>query len=137
LESSRANEHPGPAGMQAIIDTVKQQAIVLSAGQHEFAWHIEPGLEVLGVSTELSSAVSNLVTNAIRYTPAGGACTIRWEGVREGGATFAVTGTGIGIDPMHLPRLTERFYRVDRSRSRASGGTGLGLAITKHIAIRH
>ncbi len=137
LESSRTNEYPGPAGMIAIIDTVRQQAQALSGGQHHFAWNITPGLEVLGVNTELSSAVSNLVTNAIRYTPEGGTITVSWHPVREGGATFAVSDTGIGIEAKDLPRLTERFYRVDRSRSRASGGTGLGLAIAKHVAIRH
>nr|MBF0684609.1 phosphate regulon sensor histidine kinase PhoR [Pseudomonas sp.] len=137
LESSRTREYPGPAGMATIIDTVKKQAQALSGGRHTFVWNITPGLEVLGESSELSSAVSNLVTNALRYTPESGTITVTWEPVREGGATFAVTDTGIGIDPQHLPRLTERFYRVDRSRSRASGGTGLGLAITKHVALRH
>lgn len=137
LESSRTREYPGPAGMASIIESVRQQAQALSSGRHNLVWNITPGLEVLGEHSELSSAVSNLVTNAVRYTPEGGTITVTWEPVREGGATFAVADTGIGIDPQHLPRLTERFYRVDRSRSRASGGTGLGLAIAKHVALRH
>lgn len=137
LESSRANERPGPASMATIIDTVRQQAQALSAGHHVFAWNITPALDILGVNTELSSAVSNLVTNAIRYTPEGGTITVVWELQEDGAAAFRVTDTGIGIEPQHLPRLTERFYRVDRGRSRASGGTGLGLAITKHVAMRH
>jgi two-component system phosphate regulon sensor histidine kinase PhoR len=77
------------------------------------------------------------VSNAIRYTPAGGTITLRWNIEADGTGVFAVTDTGIGIGPEHLPRLTERFYRVDRSRSRATGGTGLGLAIVKHVLLRH
>lgn len=136
LESSRANEHPGPAAVPTLIDTVRQQAQALS-DQHVFVWRITPTLDVLGVNSELSSAVSNLVTNAIRYTPDGGEITVDWQLQEDGSAVFQVTDTGIGIEAQHLPRLTERFYRVDRSRSRASGGTGLGLAITKHVAKRH
>src|SRR5690606_31715723 len=81
--------------------------------------------------------MSNLLTNAVRYTPDGGTITVRWQSASDGGASYSVQDTGIGISTLHLPRLTERFYRVDRGRSRAVGGTGLGLAITKHIAIRH
>ena len=92
--------------------------------------------DVLGVDSELASAFGNLVSNAIRYTPPGGTVTLAW---REGldGARFSVEDTGIGIEPEHIPRLTERFYRVDRSRSRETGGTGLGLAIAKHALARH
>ncbi len=92
---------------------------------------------MLGAENELTSALSNLLTNAVRYTPDGGTITVRWERDPEGGACYSVQDTGIGIPARHLPRLTERFYRVDRGRSRAVGGTGLGLAITKHIAMRH
>ncbi|MNT00225.1 Phosphate regulon sensor protein PhoR [compost metagenome] len=92
---------------------------------------------MLGAETELTSALSNLLTNAVRYTPDGGTITVRWEREPDGGARYSVQDTGIGIPARHLPRLTERFYRVDRGRSRAVGGTGLGLAITKHIAMRH
>jgi len=81
--------------------------------------------------------MSNLLTNAVRYTPDGGTITVGWHSASDGGARYSVKDTGIGISALHIPRLTERFYRVDRGRSRAAGGTGLGLAITKHIAIRH
>ena len=91
---------------------------------------------LLGVRSELLSAISNLVSNAVRYTPAGGTVRAAWVRTAEG-ATFSVTDTGPGIAPEHLPRLSERFYRVDRSRSRETGGTGLGLAIAKHVVQRH
>ena len=100
-------------------------------------WHIDDTLDVLGAETELTSALSNLLTNAVRYTPDGGTITVRWEREADGGGRYSVQDTGIGIPARHIPRLTERFYRVDRGRSRAVGGTGLGLAITKHIAMRH
>src|SRR3546814_2765414 len=89
------------------------------------------------METERASAVSNLLTNAIRYTPKGGTITVSWYKSEGGHACYSVQDTGIGIASQDIPRLTERFYRVDRGRSRAAGGTGLGLAITKHIAIRH
>jgi two-component system phosphate regulon sensor histidine kinase PhoR len=91
---------------------------------------------LLGVRSELFSAVSNLVSNAVRYTPAGGVVRAGWFKVPDG-VVFRVTDTGPGIAAQHLPRLSERFYRVDRSRSRETGGTGLGLAITKHVVQRH
>lgn len=93
--------------------------------------------EVAGASAELHSAFSNLLGNAMRYTPAGGRIEVRWENLADGSARFAVKDSGAGIDPKHLTRLTERFYRVDRSRSRDTGGTGLGLAIVKHVLQRH
>jgi len=97
---------------------------------------LEESHDLLGVETELASAFGNLVSNAIRYTPAGGTVTLAWREVPDG-ARFSVEDTGIGIEAEHLPRLTERFYRVDRSRSRETGGTGLGLAIAKHALARH
>jgi len=96
-----------------------------------------PPFELTGAASELRSAVSNLINNAVRYTPAGGTIDVHWERLPDGGARLSVTDTGPGIAPEHVPRLGERFYRVDRSRSRESGGTGLGLAITKHVAQRH
>jgi two-component system phosphate regulon sensor histidine kinase PhoR len=84
----------------------------------------------------LLSALSNLVSNAVRYTPPGGVIRVGWTRTPDG-AVFSVNDTGPGIAPEHLPRLSERFYRVDRSRSRETGGTGLGLAIAKHVAQRH
>lgn len=96
-----------------------------------------PPLEVSGAPRELLSAMANLVSNALRYTPTGGAVDLRWEVLADGRLCFRVGDTGPGIAPEHLPRLTERFYRVDRSRSRDTGGTGLGLAIVKHAVQRH
>lgn len=93
--------------------------------------------ELAGIPAELHSAMGNLVANAIRYTPAGGRIDVQWNLQPEGGAMFLVRDTGPGIGAEHLPRITERFYRVDRSRSRDTGGTGLGLAIVKHVAQRH
>jgi two-component system phosphate regulon sensor histidine kinase PhoR len=96
-----------------------------------------PPLEIAGSPSELQSAMSNLVSNAIRYTPAGGRIDVRWLRLPDGRAEFSVKDTGPGVAAEHLPRLTERFYRVDRSRSRETGGTGLGLAIVKHVVQRH
>jgi two-component system phosphate regulon sensor histidine kinase PhoR len=93
--------------------------------------------ELAGSSVELQSAFSNLVNNAVRYTPGGGRIDVFWRVLPDGHAEFEVKDTGPGIAPEHLPRLTERFYRVDRSRSRETGGTGLGLAIVKHVLQRH
>lgn len=94
-------------------------------------------LDIAGSLPELQSALSNLISNAVRYTPAGGRIEVRWQLQEDGGAVFSVHDTGPGIAPEHIPRLTERFYRVDRSRSRETGGTGLGLAIVKHVLQRH
>lgn len=93
--------------------------------------------EIAGVQAELISAFSNLISNALRYTPAGGSVQVRWEMQPDGGASFSVKDSGPGIDATHIGRLTERFYRIDRSRSRDTGGTGLGLAIVKHGLQRH
>ena len=96
-----------------------------------------PMFDLTGSANELRSAVSNLINNAVRYTPGGGLIEVQWQRLPDGGARLVVTDSGPGIAPQHLPRLGERFYRVDRSRSRESGGTGLGLAIAKHVARRH
>ena len=93
--------------------------------------------DVAGVPAELQSVLSNLVSNAVRYTPAGGSIQVLWQRQADGSAVFSVQDTGPGIASEHLPRLTERFYRIDRSRSRETGGTGLGLAIVKHVLQRH
>jgi two-component system phosphate regulon sensor histidine kinase PhoR len=93
-------------------------------------------MDLLGSESELASAFGNLVSNAIRYTPAGGKVRLVWRDGAEG-ASFSVADTGTGIAAEHIPRLTERFYRVDRGRSRSTGGTGLGLAIVKHVLARH
>ena len=93
--------------------------------------------DIAGSPAELQSALSNLVNNAVRYTPGGGSIEVQWLRKEDGSAVFSVHDTGPGIAPEHIPRLTERFYRVDRSRSRETGGTGLGLAIVKHVLQRH
>lgn len=108
----------------------------LSRGRHGIKLEIDSEAWLMGNLQELQSAFSNLVSNAVRYTPDGGQITLRWF-ERDGQPVFAVTDTGEGIAFEHIPRLTERFYRVDRSRSRETGGTGLGLAIVKHILTRH
>ena len=95
------------------------------------------GYELAGAGNELQSALSNVVNNAVRYTPAGGEIIVRFDLQPDGSGRFSVADTGPGIAPEHIPRLTERFYRLDRSRSRDTGGTGLGLAIVKHVLQRH
>ena len=109
----------------------------LSRGQHHVELEIGDAATVLGSRDELASAFGNLVSNAIRYTPSDGRITLGWRVEADGSGVFFVDDSGIGIATEHLPRLTERFYRVDRSRSRATGGTGLGLAIVKHVLLRH
>ncbi len=120
-----------------MIASIADHARELGAGSdHVISLDVDAGLAVRGHEAELYSAFSNLVFNAIRYTPAGGHITIVWRSDDEG-VVFSVKDTGEGIASHHLPRLTERFYRIDTGRSRASGGTGLGLAIVKHVMLRH
>ncbi|WP_326532737.1 phosphate regulon sensor histidine kinase PhoR [Pseudorhodoferax sp.] len=121
-------------------DEAQALSALLTAGQgaaHALHFEPAPALALAGSRTELMSAMSNLVSNAVRYTPAGGSVTVAWQLLAGGQAEFAVVDTGPGVAPEHIPRLTERFYRVDRSRSRETGGTGLGLAIVKHVVQRH
>ena len=122
--------------VRPLVERLKHDAEALSGGKHKIQLLMDANSDLLGVEAEIASAFGNLVSNAIRYTPPGGMVTLAW---REGadGARFSVEDTGIGIDPEHIPRLTERFYRVDRSRSRETGGTGLGLAIAKRALARH
>lgn len=136
LEST-PNQEGGPVLIAALALTALAQAQALSNGQHTFDVRLDETLRVRGQDTELASAVGNLLINAVRYTPAGGTITVLWESTPDGGAAYRVRDTGIGIDPADIPRLTERFFRIDRGRSRATGGTGLGLAISKHVALRH
>jgi two-component system phosphate regulon sensor histidine kinase PhoR len=117
--------------------SVSSDAKALSRGEHEIALDIGEAASVIGSRDELASAFGNLVSNAIRYTPSGGRITLAWRIDADGGGVFSVSDSGIGIAASHIPRLTERFYRIDRSRSRATGGTGLGLAIVKHVLLRH
>jgi two-component system phosphate regulon sensor histidine kinase PhoR len=121
--------------MQQLVGTLADEARGLSGGSHRFELEVGPG-HLKGSGDEMRSAFGNLISNAIRYTPAGGLITVRWSAAAEQGV-FSVQDTGIGIGAEHIPRLTERFYRVDRSRSRETGGTGLGLAIVKHVLLRH
>jgi two-component system phosphate regulon sensor histidine kinase PhoR len=121
--------------VKALVDSVANEARALSGGRHDISVDVD-GPDLMGSPEELRSAFANLASNAVRYSPDGGAIRLRW---RQGAddLRFSVTDSGIGIDPQHLARLTERFYRVDKSRSRETQGTGLGLAIVKHVLLRH
>jgi two-component system, OmpR family, phosphate regulon sensor histidine kinase PhoR len=122
--------------LRPMLQRVRAEADGLSGGKHRISLEASGGYDLLGAESEISSAFVNLVSNAVRYTPAGGEIRLRWS-CTDAGGEFSVEDTGIGIDPEHLPRLTERFYRVDRGRSRETGGTGLGLSIVKHALARH
>jgi len=122
-------------GMRALVEALRREAVALSQGKHEITAHAD-GDDLLGSSKELHSAFSNLVSNAVRYTPAGGRIEVRWT-CAANEARLSVTDTGQGIPAQYLPRLTERFYRVSTSRSRETGGTGLGLSIVKHVLQLH
>jgi two-component system, OmpR family, phosphate regulon sensor histidine kinase PhoR len=121
----------------ALMKRAEADAASLSAGRHALSVIGDDEAEIAGSETELLSAIGNLVNNAVRYTPEGGQIDVRWSWRDDGGADIDVIDTGVGIAREHLPRLTERFYRVDSSRSRETGGTGLGLAIVKHVVQRH
>jgi two-component system phosphate regulon sensor histidine kinase PhoR len=123
--------------MDALMALVESQAVALSGGRHRFSFPVTSGIELAGVQAELLSAFGNLVLNAVRYTPEGGRVDVSWRMAADGSGELAVTDTGPGIAREHLGRLTERFYRVDGSRSRETGGTGLGLSIVKHVVQRH
>lgn len=116
---------------------VGADAEMVSSGRHSLQIAQAGEAELAGVESELLSAIGNLAHNAIRYTPTGGRVTVDWRWRSDGGAEVVVIDTGPGIAREHLPRLTERFYRVDGSRSRETGGTGLGLSIVKHVVQRH
>ena len=119
-----------------LLERMRAETDVLSAGRHQVVLEVRGQFDLLGAESEIASAFSNLASNAVRYTPKGGEVRLIWEATEQG-AALTVADTGIGIQPEHIPRLTERFYRVDRSRSRETGGTGLGLAIVKHALTRH
>ncbi len=123
--------------MPAMIEALAADARSLSQGRHEIEVRRNCRDNLIGRSQDLHSAFGNLVGNAVRYTPTGGRITLCWRRTESGTGEFSVTDTGDGIEAKHIPRLTERFYRVDKGRSRASGGTGLGLAIVKHVLQRH
>jgi two-component system phosphate regulon sensor histidine kinase PhoR len=121
--------------MRAMMDEIADEARALSAGKHEVTFSVD-GPDVNGSAEELRSAFANLASNAVRYTSPGGRIHLTWRQAPEG-PQFVASDTGIGIDQIHIARLTERFYRVDKSRSRETQGTGLGLAIVKHVLLRH
>jgi two-component system phosphate regulon sensor histidine kinase PhoR len=125
----------------ALLAQCEQEACALSAvlapAGHRLEFDTGPACELAGSQNELLSAMANLVTNAVRYTPASGLIRVSWRVLDDGRGEFKVQDSGPGIAAEHIPRLTERFYRIDRSRSRETGGTGLGLAIVKHVAQRH
>ncbi len=138
LESGTRNKEEEWFATTPWLQSLQQQTQALSQGKHIVTLTL-PKEETLvhGVHDELASAFTNLLTNAVRYTPEGGKIELSWVIDSKGRGIFTVCDTGIGIAAEHLPRLTERFYRVDRGRSRASGGTGLGLAIVKHVLLHH
>ena len=121
--------------VRTLVDDVLQEAMALSGGKHQINASVD-GPDVNGSAEELRSAFANLASNAVRYTPAGGTIHLCWQRGPDG-LQFVVSDTGIGIAQGNIARLTERFYRVDKSRSRETQGTGLGLAIVKHVLLRH
>ena len=140
LANLEANSLPAASNtvnIETSMALLKNDAEALSHGNHHFSFEVLDKENLLGDEREILSAFSNLVSNAIRYTPDAGSVHVKWGVNADGQGEFSVTDTGPGIASEHLSRLTERFYRVDRSRSRDTGGTGLGLAIVKHIAGRH
>lgn len=136
IESNAQAPEDAEIEMSALLNMMINDAKALSQGRHKITTEIDPHVNLIGAVDELQSAMSNLISNAIRYTPDGGEIHITWK-MRNNQAIFSVRDNGIGIEQQHIDRLTERFYRVDRSRSRETGGTGLGLSIVKHILTRH
>jgi len=137
LQSDEIQENEEEVDIPAMMGQLKEQAEEVSQGRHNFVFEIDPRLFITGVATDIESAFRNLIINAIRYTPAEGQITVRWQQLADDGPCLSVKDTGIGIPKRDLPRLTERFYRVDTGRGRQTGGTGLGLAIVKHVLNAH
>jgi two-component system phosphate regulon sensor histidine kinase PhoR len=136
LESGATSPDEAELDVPALLNTILNESKSLSNGRHTITLDANPNLSIIASAQELHSAFGNLVGNAIRYTPEGGSITMHWDENNQE-AVFSVIDTGLGIEQQHIDRLTERFYRVDRSRSRETGGTGLGLSIVKHILSRH
>ncbi|MBI3347798.1 MAG: phosphate regulon sensor histidine kinase PhoR [Burkholderiales bacterium] len=140
LAQLEGSPRPAPdrwVALDNLLVRVAADAEALSAGRHRLRLKPETGVELAGIESELLSAIANLVTNAVRYTPDGGEIEVTWRLLDGGSGELTVVDTGLGIAREHIPRLTERFYRVDGSRSRETGGTGLGLSIVKHVMQRH
>jgi len=135
LESTEFQVRSERIDMEMMLRHILQEAQALSAGKHQISLEFD-GPDISGSSDEIRSAISNLVTNAVRYTPEHGTIKMIWKNTSQG-PKLIVQDNGIGINQEHISRLTERFYRVDKSRSRETQGTGLGLAIVKHVLIRH
>ena len=137
LEATEPDRISQSVKLKPLLSGIVNDARALSGeNQHQLQLECEDDASLTGDAMELRSAFSNLVYNAIRYTPSGGKVQVKWWQDQNGGHLM-VQDNGVGIDPVHIPRLTERFYRVDKSRSHATGGTGLGLAIAKHVLLRH
>lgn len=136
IESNNEVPETAAIDMSTLLSMILNDANALSHGRHTIELNVDKSLNLKGSREELLSAFTNLVSNAVRYTPEGGTVTINWQ-LKNKQAIFSVKDSGIGIEEQHVARLTERFYRVDHSRSRDTGGTGLGLAIVKHILNRH
>lgn len=139
LEGSPPPDMNSWSDIQAILFQTEKAAQELSAGRHILVFVVPDDVlyQVAGSETEISGALLNLVSNAIRYTPQGSQIKVSWQARADGGGALVVDDNGPGIEPEHLSRLSERFYRVDKSRSRQTGGTGLGLSIVKHTMQRH
>ncbi|HEY8879029.1 MAG TPA: phosphate regulon sensor histidine kinase PhoR [Roseateles sp.] len=140
LAQLEGSPRPAPdrwVGLDGLLARIAADADALSAGRHQLRLKPQTGVELAGVESELLSAIANLVTNAVRYTPDGGEVEVGWRALEDGSGELTVVDSGPGIAREHIPRLTERFYRVDGSRSRETGGTGLGLSIVKHVMQRH
>jgi len=137
LESEQYGIAETTFAVAPLVGALLADAHALSGGVHDISAAQVEAAEVTGSRDEIASAFGNLVSNAIRYTPPRGRIMLGFRVDDDGSGVFSVQDSGIGIAPEHIPRLTERFYRVDRSRSRATGGTGLGLAIVKHVLLRH
>jgi len=137
LETDSPPPLEDPVDVAALLTDICREVEALSAGRHRITLENQGPRGLLGSARELRSAFANLAGNAVRYTPDGGEIVLRWSTDGQAGGRFSVRDSGIGIAREHLPRLTERFYRVDRGRSREAGGTGLGLAIVKHVLERH
>jgi two-component system phosphate regulon sensor histidine kinase PhoR len=136
LESASSPLKETVVDVPTLARALYEEAKSVSKGRHDIRLDLKSNSHILGSEDELRSAFSNLISNAIRYTPDGGKIVLTWEEASRQ-PRFVVKDTGIGMEAEHIPRLTERFYRVDRSRSRETGGTGLGLAIVKHVLNRH
>ena len=140
LAQLEGSPRPAPdrwVALDALLQRIGSDALALSAGRHRIQVQGQTQVELAGVESELLSAAANLLTNAVRYTPEGGEIEVSWRLLADGSGELSVCDTGLGIAREHIPRLTERFYRVDGSRSRETGGTGLGLSIVKHVVQRH